>query len=294
MSQPPDLLLNLTAAGLLVVDIENIVRYANPSASELLERPHLVGQPVGFNVTPGWGEVAFTPVGHTPRTLAAHGKSMTWEGQLATLVTLHDVSHTAQQLARSETQWAELESAYDKTLALWAQVMDRRDGEAEGHSQRVADLTVRLAKTLNVPDEMHKHIWRGALLHDIGKVGVPDEILNKPGQLTDEEWDVVRTHPTLAFELLQGVLFLRPALDIPYCHHEKWDGSGYPRRLKGEEIPVAARIFAVVDVWDALRSDRPFRKAWSVEKARDYIMQQVGQHFDPRVVAAFVITIDNL
>lgn len=293
MSQAPELLLNLTAAGLLVVDTANIVRYANPSASELLERPQLVGQPVAFEVVPGWSEVAFTPVGHKPRILALHGKSMTWDGQLATLITLHDVSQSVQTLTRSEHQRTELEAAYDKTLALWAQVMDRRDGEAHGHSQRVADWTVELAKVLKVPEELYKPIWRGALLHDIGKVGVPDEILNKPGQLTAEEWDVVRTHPALAFELLQGVPFLRPALDIPYCHHEKWDGSGYPRGLKGEEIPVSARIFAVVDVWDALRSDRPFRQAWSVEKARDYIMGQAGQHFDPRVVAAFVITLDS-
>ena len=135
---------------------------------------------------------------------------------------------------------------------------------------------------------------RGALLHDIGKIGVPDTILLKPGALSDDEWVVMRQHPQLAFNMLSPIVYLRPALDIPYGHHEKWDGTGYPRGLKGEEIPLAARLFAVVDVWDALTSDRPYRKAWSVERARAYIREQAGKHFDPKVVEVFMSTLREL
>jgi HD-GYP domain-containing protein (c-di-GMP phosphodiesterase class II) len=132
------------------------------------------------------------------------------------------------------------------------------------------------------------HVRRGALLHDMGKLGVPDTILFKPGKLTDEEWTVMHQHPMYAYELLSPIVYLRPALDIPYCHHEKWDGTGYPRGLKGEEIPLAARIFALVDVWDALRSDRPYRPAWSEEEALEYIREQAGKHFDPATVKVFL------
>jgi HD-GYP domain-containing protein (c-di-GMP phosphodiesterase class II) len=132
------------------------------------------------------------------------------------------------------------------------------------------------------------HIRRGALLHDIGKMGVPDRILLKPNKLTDDEWEIMRKHPVFAYEMLSPIEFLLPALDIPYCHHEKWDGTGYPRKVKGEEIPLVARIFAVVDVWDALTSDRPYRLAWIKEQALEYIQEQSGKHFDPRVVEAFL------
>jgi len=132
------------------------------------------------------------------------------------------------------------------------------------------------------------HVRRGALLHDIGKMGVPDNILLKPGKLTDEEWVLMKRHPDYAYELLHPIVFLRPALDIPYCHHEKWDGTGYPRGLSGEKIPLAARIFAVVDVWDALRSDRPYRAGWSAEAVRKHIAAAAGTHFDPAVVDVFV------
>jgi HD-GYP domain-containing protein (c-di-GMP phosphodiesterase class II) len=132
------------------------------------------------------------------------------------------------------------------------------------------------------------HIRRGALLHDIGKMGIPDEILLKPGPLTEEEWVIMRRHPTYALELLSPIAFLQPALDIPHYHHEKWDGSGYPNGLKGEQIPLAARLFAVVDVWDALRSDRPYRKGWPVERVREHILQGSGSHFAPHIVEAFL------
>jgi len=181
-----------------------------------------------------------------------------------------------------------LQLAYDATLAGWSRALDLRDRETEGHTQRVTELTVRLAQAMGVPGAELVHIRRGALLHDIGKLGVPDAILLKPGPLTEEEWAVMRQHPEYAYRWLSAIEFLRPALDIPYCHHERWDGGGYPRGLKGEEIPLAARIFAVVDVFDALTSDRPYRKAWTREEALRYIREQAGHQFDPKVVEVFL------
>ncbi|WP_330216968.1 HD-GYP domain-containing protein [Chloroflexus sp. MS-G] len=163
-----------------------------------------------------------------------------------------------------------------------------RDKETEGHSQRVAQLTLAVAQALNIPPEEQNNMWRGAMLHDIGKIGVPDSILHKPGPLTEEEWEIMRCHTTYAYELLSPIAYLRPAIDIPYCHHEKWDGTGYPRGLRGEQIPLAARIFALVDVWDALINDRPYRKAWSREQAYQYICEQKGKHFDPNLVDLFL------
>ncbi len=182
----------------------------------------------------------------------------------------------------------ELLKAYDATIEGWSQAMDLRDEETEGHTQRVTELTLHLAKTIGLEDEELVHIRRGSLLHDIGKLGVPDAILLKPGILTDEEWEVMKIHPKLARQMLEKVEYLKPAMDIPYCHHERWDGSGYPRGLKGEEIPLAGRIFAIVDVWDALTSDRPYRAAWSKEKTLQHIMEQKGKHFDPQIVDIFV------
>jgi len=189
------------------------------------------------------------------------------------------------KLQRSNT---ELALAYDTTLEGWSRALDLRDRETEGHTQRVTELTLRLAAALNVSANEQLHIRRGALLHDIGKMGIPDSILLKPGPLTDDEWKVMRLHPGYAYELLTPITYLRPALDIPYCHHEKWDGTGYPRGLKGEEIPLPARLFALVDVWDALNSDRPYHKAWSKEEALAYIREQPGKHFDPKVVDLFM------
>ncbi len=179
---------------------------------------------------------------------------------------------------------AELTQAYDATIQGWSRALDLRDNETEGHTQRVTELTTRLGRLFGLSEEELVHVRRGALLHDIGKMGVPDGILLKPGPLTDEEWIVMRKHTTFAFELLSPIHFLQTAVDIPYCHHEKWDGSGYPRGLKGEAIPLAARIFALVDVYDALTSDRPYRKAWPEEKVLDHIRSLAGTHFDPQVV----------
>ena len=193
-----------------------------------------------------------------------------------------------QERANLQKAHTQLLDAYEATIMGWSHAMDLRDHETEGHSQRVMELTVKLAQSYGLDDEEIHHIKRGALLHDMGKIGVPDAILHKPDKLTEEEWKVMRTHPQLAHEMLYPIEYLRPALDIPYCHHEKWDGTGYPRQLKNTEIPLAARIFAVVDVWDAVTSDRPYRPAWNKDQALTYIREQSGRHFDPQVVEAFL------
>ncbi|MBI5712602.1 MAG: GAF domain-containing protein [Chloroflexi bacterium] len=183
---------------------------------------------------------------------------------------------------------AELSAAYETTLEGWSHALDLRDQATEGHALRVTEMTLTLAQLASVGETDLIHIRRGTLLHDIGKMGVPDSILLKPDKLNDEEWGIMRKHPQYAYELLSPIPYLRPALDIPYCHHEKWDGTGYPRGLKGEQIPFAARLFAIVDIWDALTSDRPYRAAWSKEKSLEHIKSLAGTHLDPRVVDLFL------
>ena len=201
-----------------------------------------------------------------------------------------DNANLFQEMQRSNT---ELILAYDATIEGWSHALDLRDRETEGHTQRVTRLTEQLARQLGVGDAQLIHIRRGALLHDIGKMGVPDRILQKEGELTPEEWEVMRRHPQYAFEMLLPIEYLRPALDIPYGHHERWDGQGYPRRLKGEQIPLAARIFSVVDVWDALIEDRPYRAAWPEEKVIQHLRDNSGTQFDPRVVDEFIKMIQD-
>lgn len=183
--------------------------------------------------------------------------------------------------------------AYDATIEGWSKALDLRDKETEGHTQRVTELTDRLARAAGVTDEDLVQMRRGALLHDIGKMGVPDSILLKEGPLTDEERAIIQTHPDLAYQMLSPIEFLRPALDIPYAHHERWDGAGYPRGLKGLEIPLSARLFALVDVWDALRSDRPYRKAWTRERVLEHIRAGSGTHFDPLAVETFMALMER-
>jgi PAS domain S-box-containing protein len=186
-----------------------------------------------------------------------------------------------------------LVNSYDVTLSGWSHALDLRDHETEGHSSRVTMMSVHLAQRMGLCGDALEHFRRGALLHDIGKIGIPDAILHKPGPLSEPEWDVMRRHPEHARALLEPIEFLRPALDIPYCHHERWDGTGYPRGLRGETIPLAARIFAVVDVWDALTSDRPYRSAWSNDQVRSYLAASAGHLFDPTVVSTFLAMVEG-
>jgi PAS domain S-box-containing protein/putative nucleotidyltransferase with HDIG domain len=182
---------------------------------------------------------------------------------------------------------ANLLEAYDKTIEGWARALELRDQETEGHSQRLVNMTERLARAMGIPKNDLPQIRQGALLHDIGKMAIPDHILLKPGPLDEEEWEVMKMHTVYARLMLKKIDFLSLAIDIPYAHHEKWDGSGYPQGLVGEQIPLAARVFAVVDVWDALRFDRPYRKGWADEEVLQYIHDQSGKHFDPNVVSIF-------
>ena len=182
----------------------------------------------------------------------------------------------------------ELAMAYDATIEGWSRALDLRDRETEGHTKRVTEMTLSLARAMKIEGEPLLHIKRGSLLHDIGKMGIPDKILLKEGPLTQSEWAIMRQHPQLAIDLLNPIAYLHQALEIPYSHHEKWDGTGYPRGLKGEQIPLPARIFALADVWDALTSDRPYRKAWSEEKTLEHIRANSGTYFDPQMVDLFV------
>ena len=215
--------------------------------------------------------------------------SAEWMGFLEALADQAAIAINSAQLFDEQQQnHTRLTKAYEDTIDGWSRALDLRDEETEGHSQRVTDLTMELARRMDIPEEELVHIRRGAKLHDIGKMGIPDSILLKPDVLTEAEWKIMRQHPTLAANLLYPIEFLGEALDIPFSHHEKWDGSGYPQRLKGAEIPLAARIFAVIDVWDALTHDRPYRLAWTESKTLEYIVGQSGKHFDPDVVEQFV------
>jgi response regulator RpfG family c-di-GMP phosphodiesterase len=211
----------------------------------------------------------------------------TLAGQAAIAI---DSSQLFENLQRSNQ---ELIQAYDTTLEGWARALELRDRETEGHTRRVTELTIRLARFMGVRDHDLVNIHRGVLLHDIGKMGVPDHILKKEGELTKEEWAEMCQHPVYAYNLLSPISFLRGVLDIPYCHHEHWDGGGYPRGLRGEQIPLAARIFSVVDNWDALLSDRPYRKAWPQEKVIKHLKEIAGTMLDPKIVEIFLKMIEK-
>lgn len=184
----------------------------------------------------------------------------------------------------------EINLAYEATIEGFARALELREGEPFGHTRQVAEITTLFARAVGMPEDTLPHLRRGAFLHDIGKLGIPESILHKAGTLTDNEWAVMRTHPQIGYDLLLPIIYLHASLDIPYCHHEKWDGTGYPQGLADEKIPLMARIFSVVDVWDALISDRPFRKAWTDEQASHYLRQQAGTRFDPKLVDIFLHT----
>jgi HAMP domain-containing protein len=198
-----------------------------------------------------------------------------------------------QMVASLHNSRLDLLNSYDHTLEGWSRALEMRNNETLDHTKRAAQITERLARTMGLPEDSLIHVRRGVLLHDIGKMAIPDSILLKPGPLTDEEWQLMRRHPEFAYEMLFPIEFLRAALDIPYCHHEHWDGSGYPRGLRGDEIPLSARIFAVIDVWDALTSRRPYHPPFTRERALGIIRADSGSHFDPQVVDAFLKIIDQ-
>lgn len=202
---------------------------------------------------------------------------------------------TERKRAEEELQVAHnnLQEAYEKTIEGWVRALDLRDKETEGHTQRVTELTLQLAYKLGFSEDEMIHLKRGALLHDMGKMAIPDEILQKSGPLTEAEWEIMRQHPAYAFEMLSHIAYLNPALDIPYYHHERWDGSGYPKSLRGEEIPLAARLFAVVDVWDALSSDRPYRKKMPREEVIAYLRDNSNILFDKKLVDVFLEMIET-
>lgn len=214
------------------------------------------------------------------------------DNEIRLLKTIGDMTasaiHRSDLYEQTSLQAHELKLAYDATLEGWAHALELRDKETQGHSLRIANMTIKLAKRMGYESEDLENLRRGALLHDIGKMGVPDTILLKPGSLTEDEWALMQKHPVYAREMLIDLPYFKDAIDIPYCHHEWWDGSGYPRGLMSTEIPLVARIFSIVDSWDALISDRPYRKAWTKRDALSHIIDQSGNHFDPDVVNAFV------
>jgi PAS domain S-box-containing protein/putative nucleotidyltransferase with HDIG domain len=222
--------------------------------------------------------------------IATHDKFS--ENDLRLLKAVGDLTasaiHRADLLNQTVQQTDELRHAYDSTLEGWALALELRDKETQGHSVRITNMTLKLARRLGIPENQLEIIRRGALLHDIGKLGVPDTILLKNGPLTPEEWAIMQKHPEYAYNMLSQIKFFEGAIDIPYCHHEWWDGSGYPRGLEGENIPLAARIFSIIDVWDALTSNRPYREAWNKKEALAHIINQAGTHFDPDVVNEFI------
>lgn len=224
-------------------------------------------------------------IGTTDRPRLFHSHEMELAYVLSSEVSLAIANAQLYEKARQAV--TDISQAYNATLEGWSRMLDMRDHVTEEHTHRVTELTVALAQRMRFPDSELGHLRRGALLHDIGKMGIPDSILQKPGALSNEERAIMQTHPEKAYQILSRIEYLLPAVDIPYCHHEKWDGTGYPRGLRGEQIPLSARLFAVVDVFDALTSDRPYRNAWKKEKALSYIREQSGKHFFPDVVKVF-------
>jgi PAS domain S-box-containing protein len=295
---------------------KSIITYESPSASRILGYPpgYLVGkeplslthpddrdQVMKFIMTLISGES--TEIAIEYRFRHAKGHWIYLESAASNLLGTHEVNGivltsrdvTERKLAEEQLHEAHLElaDAYDATIEGWSRALDLRDKETEGHTKRVTEMTIILARAMGLFGEELIHIRRGALLHDIGKMGIPDDILLKPGPLSSEEWDEMKKHPFYAYEMLYPIAYLRPALDIPIGHHEKWDGTGYPKKLKGEKIPLAARIFTVIDVWDALCSDRPYRKGSDFGEVINYIKEHSGVSFDPKVVSVFLDLIDK-
>lgn len=312
-------LIDLINDGVLVLDKQKRIMDFNLAFQHATPRmtSKAIGQPIE-NILGNWKELNMHLQGdkeiQTEISLNLNEKQQYFDllvspingrmGELGQIVLLRDITTRKLVEQKMEVLNLELEHhvvertrsliiTYDDTLEGWARALEMRDNETGNHTERVTDMTIWLAVTMGMRGDDLVHIRRGAILHDIGKMGIPDNILHKAGPLNDEEWEIMRRHPEFAVTLLSSIEFLKPALEIPLYHHEKWDGTGYPQRLKGEKIPVAARIFAIVDVWDALRSDRPYRKSWPPEQVQLYIKEQDGKQFDPEVVEAFLKVVQH-
>jgi PAS domain S-box-containing protein/putative nucleotidyltransferase with HDIG domain len=292
-------------------DIYGNILYISPACHTLLgyEPAELIGQPLIQFVHPEDASSIlelFSSPAWTDPTAAAPYRARHKNGEYVWLETtakiIYDQEKNATEVQASSRDITErkqaqvalqranedLREAYDRTIEGWVLALDLRDHETEGHTQRVTEMALRLARELGCTDEELLHIRRGALLHDMGKMGIPDEILQKPGPLTEEEWSIMRRHPLYAYQMLSPIHYLNQSLIIPYSHHERWDGSGYPQGLKGEDIPLFARLFAVVDVWDALSSDRPYRKRLPPQDVANYLQEEAGRLFDPYIVEKFL------
>lgn len=265
-------------------DAENLLKLFNASNGAIVAIPYRAKHKNGGYV---WLETTAKVIydqNHRAVEIQASSRDITERKQAQMVL---QSTNVALQQANQD-----LSEAYENTIAGWVMALDLRDHETEGHTQRVTEMTVRLARKLGCTDEEIVQLRRGAQLHDIGKMGIPDEILLKPGPLTEEEWVVMRRHPQYAYQMLSPIAYLNQALIIPYYHHERWNGSGYPHGLKGEDIPLFARLFAVVDVWDALSSDRPYRKRMPPKDVIEYLQQESGKLFDPNIVEKFLTIID--
>jgi PAS domain S-box-containing protein len=276
----------------LMPDGRLVFAVGNRSATAILGIDH--SELVGKTLEEAFPALACSEVPARYRQVAAtgetfHADEMEYtDGRVAGVFEVHAVQTGHSTVTAFFRDVRELAHAYDLAVEGWSRAMDLRDKETEGHTRRVTELTARLAAAMGLSEHEILQVRRGALLHDVGKMAIPDHILLKTGPLTDAEWAVMRKHPEHAYELLRPITFLRGALDIPYCHHEKWDGTGYPRGLKGAEIPLTARLFAVADVYDALCSERPYREAWPHAKVLAHIRSLSGTHFDPEAVEVFL------
>lgn len=308
-------LIQLSPDGILVVDPAGEIRLANRAMAVMLGTANaasLAGRAFTDLVVPSRrtdaadfhasalneapphrAETRLVRADRVPIPVEINAGRVVWHGDTLIQMIVRDITDQKLAAARLEQAHEELTQAYDATIEGWSRALALRNQETMVHASRVIDTTVELSRRMGIPEEALVHVRRGAMLHDIGKMATPDSILLKPGPLTEAEWVIMRQHPTHAYEMLSHIPYLQPALDIPYFHHEHWDGSGYPRGLRGEEIPLTARIFAVVDVWDALSSDRPYRDAWPSEKVKEYIRERAGTQFDEKVVEAFLSLIES-
>jgi PAS domain S-box-containing protein len=314
--KPFDELFQFLPYGVLMVQANGKIKIANPAFIRMIgavDESQVIGKKISHFIVPGDAAnlvssldmviEGILPEAHIETNIVCKDHNsfpaeisigkITLDSEALAQVILCDVTdyHQAEdQVVRSNI---ELEMSYTATLDGWSRALELRDLETQGHSRRVTELTVDISLAMGISLEDIMHIRHGALLHDIGKMAVPDSILLKPGPLTPEERLIMEQHPVHAYNLLSPILYLQPAIDIPWCHHEKWDGTGYPRKLKGEEIPFCARIFSVIDVWDALMSDRPYRKAWEPTRVYSYIEECSGTSFDPDVVTFFIKYMKN-